>query len=411
MKFSEALKLAWQSIRTQKLRSALTVVGMNAAVAAVIVVVSMIQGFNVYVDGKIAEIGSRSFMVRRFNTEDFRTTDTIAAAQRRNKELTLDDFEYLQSHSTLVDKWGAQAAPTGIEVSCGPRGLKDVAVNGATTSVAEIRNTDLSDGRFFTDAETRAAANVVFIGAKVEAELFPLGWTDDQQISIAGIPYRVLGVAVPRGEVFGVSQDAFVTLPLKTYGKNFGGLSSPRSLSFVAIAKQDNEFDEAVDEVRRLMRQRRRIGLGQKDNFGILTPDGITGFRDRIFAPIFVAAIAVPSVAAIVGGVVIMNVMLTSVTERSKEIGIRKAVGARRRDILFQYLAEAIALSIAGGVAGVFLAWLAAGVISRAFFPTSLSPSTIAGSVAFSGLIGILFGLLPAWRAASLDPIEVLRTV
>jgi putative ABC transport system permease protein len=410
MLFVEAVKLAWQSIRTQKLRSALTVVGMNAAVAAVIIVVSMIQGFKVFVDGKIAQIGSRSFMVRRFSTEDFGTTDTIAAAQRRNKELTLEDFDYLQSRSTLVDKWGAQAAAARVEVRSGMRGVQDVRVNGVTPSVAEIDDTEMAEGRFFVDAENRAASEVAVIGAKVETELFPLGWSDDQQICIGGIPYRVIGMAASKGAVFGVSQDVFVTLPLKTYGKNFGGLSTPRSLSFVATAKSDDEFDSAVDEARRLMRQRRHLGGTQKDNFGIITPDGITGLRDRLFAPIFVAAIAVPLVAVVVGGVVIMNIMLVSVTERSKEIGIRKAVGARRLDILCQYLAEAIALSIGGGIAGVFLAWLAAGIISVVFFPTQLSTFSILGAVAVSGLIGILFGLLPAWRAARLNPIEVLRS-
>ena len=410
MLFFEAVKLAWQSIRTQKLRSALTVVGMNAAVAAVIIVVSMIQGFKIFVDGKIAQIGSKSFMVRRFSVEDYRTTDTIAAAQRRNKELTLDDFAYLQSRSTLVDKWGAQATATRVEVRAGSGGMQDVRVNGITPSMAEIDNTEVSDGRWFVDAENQAALEVAVIGAKVQTELFPDGWSDDQRITIGGIPYRVVGVAASKGAVFGVSQDVFVSLPLKTYGKNFGGLSNPRSLSLVATAKSDDEFDNAVDEVRRLMRQRRHLGATQEDNFGIVTPDGISGLRDRLFAPIFVAAIAVPLVAVIVSGVVIMNIMLVSVTERSKEIGIRKAVGARRFDILCEYLVEAIALSIGGGVTGVFLAWLASVVISAIFFPTQLTAMSIASAVTVSGVSGIVFGLLPAWRAARLNPIEVLRS-
>lgn len=410
MKFIETLKLAVAAIWAHKLRSALTLLGMIVGVTAFVVVVSLIQGFNRYVDEKIAGIGAKSFTVQRFNPlEDFKDTDTIAAAQRRNKDLTLEDYEYLQQRAALIDKIGARARGTPSEVKRGDEVLEDVFVSGATANCVDIENRDVAEGRFLAEPENDGAARVAYIGADVADKLFPAGNSIGQEITIRGLPYRVIGVEVAKGTVFGVPQDTFIVIPLKTYSINYGGLIRNRSLYFVATSITDDLFDEAVEESRFLMRARRKLGPSEKDNFGIVTPDAITGLRDRLFGTIFIVAIAVPGIALLVGAIVIMNIMLVSVTERTKEIGIRKSLGARQMDIMKQFLVEAVALAVMGGAVGIFLAWVVGAVVSAWIFPTYLSLFAILGALAASGGAGVASGIFPAWKAARLDPIEALR--
>jgi len=399
VKFIETLKLAVSAIWAHKLRSALTLLGMIIGVMAVVVVYSLIQGFNTYVDEKIAGIGAKSFTVQRFNPlEDFKDTDTIAAAQRRNKDLTLEDFEYLQARVSLVGKLGAKARATPSEVKRGNQILEDVFVSGATSNIAEIENRDIAEGRFIVGVENDAAQRVAYLGADVASKLFPAGNSIGQEIIIAGLPYRVIGVEVARGTVFGIPQDNFINVPLKTYANNFGGLIRQRSLFFVATSRTDELFNDAVEETRFLMRVRHKLGPNEKDNFGIVTPDAITGLRDRLFGTIL-----------LVGAIVIMNIMLVSVTERTKEIGIRKSLGARQIDILKQFLVEAITLSAIGGAIGTIIAWIIGRVLTAVFFPTYLSVIAVTIAVGVSAIVGVMAGVFPAWKAARLDPIEALR--
>ena len=411
MKLIEILKVAVAAIWAHKLRSALTLLGMIVGVTAFVVVVSLINGFNKYIDEKIAGIGSKSFTIQRFNFEDFKNLDTIAAAQRRNKELTLDDYEFLKERSTLIDKIGAKARASRSEVKRENKIVQDVPVDGAMSVIGDIDNIDVSDGRYITDAENDAAMRVAFIGMDVANALFPAGSVTaiGQEIYVAGLPYRVIGVAVAKGTVFGVPQDNFVTLPLKTYGNNFGGFTRNRLLFFEATSKSDEGFNDSVEEARFLLRSRRHLKQAEKDNFGIVTPDAITGFRDRLLGPTFLVAIAVPGIALLVGAIVIMNIMLVSVTERTKEIGIRKSLGARQMDILKQFLLEAITLAAIGGSIGIFIAWIIGKIMTVFFLPTYLSIGAIAFTIIVSGTVGILAGVFPAWKAARLDPIEALR--
>jgi putative ABC transport system permease protein len=411
VKFIETLKLAIAAIWAHKLRSALTLLGMIIGVTAFVVVVSLISGFNKYIDEKIAGIGSKSFTIQRFNFEDFKDLDSIAAAQRRNKELTLDDYEYLKARGALIDKIGAKARASRSLVKRGSKLVEDVPVDGAMPVINEIDNIDAAEGRYFTDSENDGALRVAFIGMDVATALFPAGASTaiGEEINVAGLPYRVIGIAAAKGTVFGIPQDNFITLPLKTYGNNFGGFTRNRLLYFVVTSRTDDTFKDAVDEARFLLRSRRHLKQEEKDNFGIVTPDAITGFRDRLLGPTFMVAIAVPAIALLVGAIVIMNIMLVSVTERTKEIGIRKSLGARKVDVLKQFLVEAVALAAIGGSVGVLLAWIIGTIMTAIFFPTNLSVWAVLITIFVSGGVGVLAGVFPAWKAARLDPIEALR--
>lgn len=410
MKLIEILKVAIAAIWAHKLRSALTLLGMIVGVTAFVTVVSLIQGFNVYIDEKIAGIGAKSFSIQRFNPfEDFKDTDTIAAAQRRNKELTLEDYDFIKQRSTLISKLGAKARGTPSQIKRNDQVLDDVFVSGATANTADIENRNIENGRFFSETEADGAARVAYVGADIATKLFPAGNPIGGEIDIRGLPYRVIGVEAVKGTVFGIPQDNFIVIPLKTYELDFGPLVRQRSLYFTATSKTDQGFNDAVDEARFLMRARRKLGPNEKDSFGIVTPDAITGLRDRIFGTVFIVAIAVPFIALVVGAIVIMNIMLVSVTERTKEIGLRKSLGARKIDILKQFLFEAVTLATIGGAVGILLAWVVGKVVTATFFPTYLSIFAILGALAASGGMGIISGIVPAWKAARLDPIEALR--
>jgi len=267
MNLIEVLKVAVAAIWAHKLRSALTLLGMIVGVTAFVTVVSLIQGFNVYIDEKIAGIGAKSFSVQRFNPfEDFKDTDTIAAAQRRNKELTLDDYEYLKEHATLIGKIGAKARGTPSQIKRNDQVLEDIFVIGATANTADIDNRSIANGRFFTDPENDGGARVAYVGADIATKLFPAGDPIGGEISIRGLPYRVIGVEEVKGTVFGIPQDNFIVIPLKTYSIDYGALVRQRSLYFTATSKTDDVFNDAVEEARFLMRARHRLAPGEKDN-------------------------------------------------------------------------------------------------------------------------------------------------
>lgn len=409
MNFSETLKLALSAIWAHKLRSFLTLLGMIIGVSAFMVVFSVLQGFNAYIDEKIAGIGSNTFTIQRFNFDDFKDSDTIAEAQRRNKELTLDDLEYIRARMQMISAIGAKAGGNGRTIRAGSNSMEGVTVDGAEPIIGEIEKIDVLKGRYFTQVENTNSLRVAFIGTDVEDKLFPGGDSLGQEITISGIPYRVIGVRGAKGTVFGRPLDAFVQLPLKTFGSNFGGFRGSRYLSFEGTSASDETFDAAVDEARTLMRLRRRLEPGEKDTFGILTPDAISGLRDSIFGTTFIVILFVPTIALVVGAIVIMNIMLVAVTERTKEIGIRKSLGARQADILRQFLFEAGTLSAIGGLIGLIIAQLIGLIISYYLIPTVIPWYAAVIAIGVSAAVGVAAGLFPAWKAARLDPIEALR--
>jgi putative ABC transport system permease protein len=409
MNFTETLKLAFSAIWAHKLRSFLTLLGMIIGVTAFMVVLSILQGFNVYVDEKIAGIGSNSFTVRRFSFDDFKDTDTIAAAQRRNKELSFDEFDFIRDHAQLIDRIGAKAGGGPVEIKHGDDTIQDISVSGAEPIIAQIEKTDIAQGRFFSNAENDNMQRVAFVGMDIVAKLFPRGDALGSEITMHGIPYKIIGIQTAKGTVFGQPQDSFVQLPLKTYGLAFGGLTRQRAPYFEITAKSDKVFKDAVEEVRTLMRIKRKLKFGEKDNFGILTPDAISGLKDSIFGTIFLVILFVPAIALVVGAIVIMNIMLVSVTERTREIGIRKSIGAKQADILKQFLCEAAVLSTVGGIIGLVLAKLIGFIVTQMLLPTVIPWYAAVIAIGVCALVGIVAGLYPAWKAARLDPIEALR--
>ncbi len=410
MNFAETLKLAFDSIMSHKLRSFLTLLGMIIGMTAFMVVLSLLLGFNGYVDEKIAGIGSNSFTVQRFNPfEDFKDTDTIAAAQRRNKELSFDELDFIKERAQSIDKIGAKAGNTTRSVRVGSETLEDVSISGVEPIIGEIENVDVEFGRYFTETENNSSMRVAFIGSGIASRLFSAGDAIGGEISMSGIPYRVIGIAATKGTVFGIPQDNFVQIPIRTFSANFGGLRWNRAPVFVATARSGVQMADAVDEVRTLMRIKRKLGTGEKDNFGIVTPDAISGLRDSLFGTISKVILFVPAIALIVGSIVIMNIMLVAVTERTKEIGIRKSLGAKQSDILRQFLFESALLASIGGAFGLTLAFVIGQIISYMVFPTRIPWWAAVLAIGVSAGVGILAGLFPAWKAARLDPIEALR--
>jgi len=407
MPFFEALKLAVAAILGHKLRSFLTLLGVIFGVATVIVVVSLVEGFNAYVDEKIADIGTNAFAVRKFSIEDFSSVEALNAARRRNKDIRLDDVEALRARGGAILEVGAKADALG-EIKYGPTSLSRIHISATTANIADIERLEAAEGRYFSKGENDSRQNVCFLGTDVADKLFPTANPLGETIRIDGRSFNVIGVGKPLGSVFGQSRDKYVAVPLQTFLALYG---SRRSLSISVTSLNEQAYQDAIDEARTVMRIRRGLGPSEKDNFGIITPSAINELRDKIFGTIQVAAIGVTSISLVVGGIVIMNIMLVSVTERTKEIGLRKSIGARRGDILKQFLAESTMLSLFGGAIGISIAYLLAKIVAiTTSVPTALPWLAVATAIFVSGSVGLVSGVYPAWRAARLDPIEALRT-
>ena len=409
MRWADTIKLAFAAVVAHPLRSFLTLLGMIIGMASFMIVLSILQGFNSYVDEKIAGIGSNSFTVSRFSFEDFRDSDAMAAARRRNTELNLDELEFIRRNMRAIGAVGAKSTGVTRQVRSGDETLADVSITGVEPIIGQIEQVDVAEGRYFSEVENTNSLRVAFIGADIQSKLFPRGGAVGSEIQIGGLPYRVIGVHAAKGSVFGQSQDNFILVPLNTFGSNFGGLRFNRAPSFVGTPAGNATMDDAVDEARVLLRIKRKLETSEKDNFGISTPEAISSVRQSVFGSISIAILVVPAIALVVGAIVIMNIMLVAVTERTKEIGIRKAVGATNKDILFQFLFESGTLSVLGGIIGLLLAYLAGILITAFVFPTRIPWWSILVSIGVSASVGILAGLFPAWKAANLHPIEAMR--
>jgi putative ABC transport system permease protein len=406
MSFLEALKLAFASILAHKLRSFLTLLGVIFGVATVIVVVSLVEGFNAYVDEKIANIGTNAFSVQKFSVEDFSSVEALNAARRRNKDVTMDDLLALKSRGYPIKDAAGKSASMA-DVKFGDTNLLNVQVKATTPNVEEIEKIEASAGRYFINAEEESRRFVCFIGSEVAEKLFPTSDPLGKTIKIDGRPFQVVGVGKELGSAFGQTRDMYVSMPLSTFLSIYG---ARRSISISVTSTSPETYLEAVEEARALMRVRRKLAPNEPDNFGIVTPDAINELRDNIFGTVQTAAIGVTSISLVVGGIVIMNIMLVSVTERTKEIGIRKSIGARQADVLKQFLAESTTLALVGGTIGILIAYSLAKLVAALFaIPTALPLVWVTIALVVSSGVGLISGVYPAWKAAKLDPIEALR--
>lgn len=406
MSFFEALKLAFASIVAHKLRSFLTLLGVIFGVATVIVVVSLIEGFNAYVDDKIANIGTNAFSVQRYSLDDYSSVEALNAARRRNKDVSLDDLRAIKGMGGDVMDAGGKSGSMA-DVKLGNKTLKNVQVNATTPNIAAIEKIEVGEGRYFIDVEEESRKFVCFLGSEAAEKLFPAADSIGKTIKIDGRGFTVVGVGKELGSAFGQSRDMYVAIPLSTFLSIYG---VRRSISISVTSTSPETYLNALEEVRTMMRVRRKLGPSEKDNFGIVTPSAINELRDKIFGTIQVVAIGVTSISLIVGGIVIMNIMLVSVTERTKEIGIRKSIGARRGDILKQFLAESTTLALLGGAIGVAIAYSIAKLVAVALsVPTALPLVWVSVALLVSSSVGLISGVYPAWKAARLDPIEALR--
>jgi putative ABC transport system permease protein len=397
--------IALETLRTHKLRSFLTLLGVILSVATLIVVVAMIRGTNQYISDRVANFGANVFLITQYPI--FTSREEFVTLQRRNKPIKWEDYEFVRDHMSLASAVAFTLGRNTSDAKFGNQDVGNVLIRGVTGNMADLDPVEVAYGRSISDADDEHRAEVAFIGSDLANRFFlgvdPLG----KVILLDGKPYTVIGLAKEIGSTLGQPQDTFAYIPVETYRKVYG---SQESGALRIQARSTQLMGAAEDESRMLMRAVRHIPPNEDDNFGLIEPSAIMGLWNNLTSLIAQSAVAIVSVFLVIGGIVVMNIMLASVTERTREIGVRKSLGATRRDIMLQFLIEACVLSAVGGGIGVLLAVVIAPTIGHlASFPTAVPGYAIAIALAVSSLIGVFFGVYPARKAAKLDPIEALR--
>jgi putative ABC transport system permease protein len=406
LNIAEAIRLALQSLWANKLRSVLTLLGVVIGVAAVIAVVTFVSGINDYVAHKIFNLGADVFIVSKMSAVETNVEHFLAAEKRKN--LLLEDYEAVRDSCQHCDVVGAELQGSG-QVKRAEQSINDTTVQGITPSMATILDTDLTLGRMLNETDLENRSPVAVVGADIVEHLMagadPLG----KEIRIDGWTYQVIGVGKKKGKTLGQSADNYALIPITDYLKQYGSHTGSISIWGKALAT-GVPLDEAMDEARVALRAQRHDRPGEDDSFEIETNASLLSIWAGLSNTFFMATIGIAAVSLVVGGIVIMNIMLVAVTERTREIGIRKALGARRGDVLLQFLIEAVTLALIGGALGVLSGASFATLITLAIgMPSSIKLWAVAAGLLVAASVGVFFGVYPARKAAKLDPIVALR--
>ena len=403
--FSETLKLALSALRAHKLRSFLTLLGVILAVTTLVAVMSVIAGLNMYVADRIGNLGANVFLVHRFGI--ITSQDQWIKAQKRPL-INYDDYARLRDNMKLASAVAGEEYHF-VQVKSGNLTMENVQMLGTTPNYAEVRNLNVAQGRFITPADEEHHSEVVFIGPDLATKFFPNVDPLGKTVRVQTHTYEVIGVAEALGSAFGQSQDNYMILPLSAWRK--GWHTNQDWLTIFVQAPSQELMAVSEDEARMLFRAWHHLPYDAPDNFAIFGSDSIMQLWHDLTKNIAFVAMALVSIFLVVGGIVIMNIMLASVTERTREIGLRRSLGARKKHILLQFMTESAVLAAVGGVVGIISAYAVVFFVKNVFsFPMETPISAVILSLCLSTAVGLFFGIFPAMRAAKLDPIEALRS-
>lgn len=403
--YADSARIALQSILAHKLRAFLTLIGIIIGVAAVVVVGASVSGLNSYVTTKVSQIlGANHFMIARMAHQGQSTDEEFERRNRRNKRLNWDDYEWVRDHCKSCSEVGIEIG-TGTDLKQDGIEFPGAIVFGVTSNMMEIENKTIADGRFISPDEVERSALVVVLGSEVKDKFFPSTEAIGRTLKVRGLPMRVVGVEQSRGSFFGDSLDRHIYIPATTHLQIFGR----SGLQIHGLAANRETFEPAIEDARVSMRNKHRLLGSQEDDFGLVDTATLTSQIDQFTASIAAVVVPITLITLVVGGIVVMNIMLVSVTERTFEIGLRKAVGATKRQILTQFLIESGMLCAFGGVLGLLAAWGVTSLItSLAGITMTITIGYILLALIVSSVIGMIAGAYPAFKAARLDPIIAL---
>ena len=404
----ESALMALDTLRANKLRSSLTILGVSVGVVTVIFMVSIIQGLNKAFADQIESLGSNTIFVSKFAPSFGRPP---GPDEIHRKDLTMDDAEALRKEAPSIVGVSPIHRMLAATIRYQDKQTDTPILLGVTPYYEFVHSQYVASGRFVTDIDMQDRSNVVIIGVDVKQSLFPYEDPVDKEVRINGNPYRVIGVMEPLGNFFGQSRDNSIFIPISTFDKYYPDRPFPEVVFFVIVRPRSRAFVKpAIDEVTDILRRRRRVPAGAPDDFGISSQDSLLDVYNQLTGATALVLTSISFVALMIGGIGVMNIMLVSVTERTKEIGVRKAVGATRLDILSQFLIEAVVLTAIGGIAGLAVGEVASLLMNKySPLPAYVPLWAIGVGVGISAAVGIVFGLWPAWKAARLNPIDALR--